>query len=257
MSWTYLACLNPDPVLDDMTLTELEGQKTMRRIYSLDQKYYGFPDPNHAKRDGLIAFGGDLSPKRLLSAYSQGIFPWYSPGEPILWWSPDPRFLLFPHKFHISKSLSKAIRKMNFTITMDQAFEQVIQECANIRKENDSGTWITSNMIRAYSELFDMGFAHSIETWIDGELAGGLYGISLGRMFSGESMFFRKSNASKVALFALVAFARSYQFDFIDCQVYTSHLKSFGAENIPRNIFLQLLTKTLKHENLQGRWIYD
>ena len=229
----------------------------MRRLYALDQKYYGFPDPNQAERDGLIAFGGDLCPERILSAYSQGIFPWYSPGDPILWWSPDPRFILFPQKFHISKSLSKIIRKSNYTITMDQAFKSVLQECAVIREESGCGTWITSNMIRAYSKLYEMGFAHSVETWMDGQLAGGLYGISLGRMFAGESMFFRKSNASKLALVALVSFARSYKFDFIDCQVDTSHLKTFGAENIPRNKFLQLLNKTLRHKHLQGRWTYD
>jgi len=229
----------------------------MRSLYSLDQKYYGFPDPNHAEKDGLIAFGGDLNPQRVLSAYSQGIFPWYSPGEPILWWSPDPRFILFPNKFHIPKSLSKTIRKTDFTITMDQAFVTVIHECADIRNKNGCGTWITSKMIQAYSKLYEMGFAHSVETWMDGELVGGLYGISLGRMFAGESMFFRKSNASKIALVALVTFVRSYQFDFIDCQMHTSHLKNFGAENIPRNDFLRLLSNSLKHDHLQGRWVYD
>jgi leucyl/phenylalanyl-tRNA--protein transferase len=229
----------------------------MRRLYSLDQNYCGFPDPNHAQRDGLIAFGGDLSPKRILSAYSEGIFPWYSPGEPILWWSPDPRFVLFPQKFHISKSLSKTIRKANYIITMDQAFESVIQECAKIRIENGCGTWITNKMIQAYSKLYEMGYAHSVETWMDDQLAGGLYGLSLGRMFAGESMFFRKNNASKIAMVALVSFARSYNFDFIDCQLKTTHLKSLGAENIPRNVFLQLLKKTLEHDHLQGRWIYE
>jgi leucyl/phenylalanyl-tRNA--protein transferase len=228
----------------------------MRKLYSLDQKYCGFPNPNHAEKDGLIAFGGDLSPERILSAYSQGIFPWYSPGEPILWWSPDPRFVLFPLKFHISKSLSKVIQKSNYKVTMDQAFVSVIQECANIRIEKGCGTWITNKMIRAYCTLHEMGFAHSVETWMDGQLIGGLYGISLGRMFSGESMFFRKSNASKIALVALIAFARSYEFDFIDCQVATTHLKTFGAENIPRASFLQLLNKSLKHDHLQGRWLF-
>jgi len=229
----------------------------MRKLYSLNQKHCGFPDPNHADRDGLIAFGGDLSPKRILSAYSQGIFPWYSPGEPILWWSPDPRFVLFPQKFHISKSLSKVIQKSNYTVTMDQAFVSVIKECANTRIENGCGTWITDNMIQAYCQLYEMGFAHSVETWMDGQLIGGLYGISLGRMFSGESMFFRKSNASKIALVALITFARSYEFDFIDCQVTTTHLKNFGAENISRDIFLQLLKKSLEHEHLQGRWLFS
>jgi len=229
----------------------------MRSLYSLNQDKIGFPDPNLAESDGLIAFGGDLSPKRILSAYSQGIFPWYSPGEPILWWSPDPRFVLFPHKLHISKSLSKLIQKETYQVTMDQAFSSVIRECASVREENNTGTWITSNMIQAYIRLYEMGFAHSVEVWMDGTLAGGLYGISLGRMFSGESMFFRKSNASKIALVALVNFVHSYQFDFIDCQVYTTHLKSLGAENIPRNEFLQLLHTTLKNQHLQGRWVYD
>jgi leucyl/phenylalanyl-tRNA--protein transferase len=228
----------------------------MRKIYSLDQKHIDFPDPQHAQRDGLIAFGGDLSPKRLLSAYSQGIFPWYNPGEPILWWSPDPRFILFPQKLHISKSLSKSIRKENYQITMDKDFSSVIQECAALRIENNTGTWITNNMMQAYIKLYEMGFAHSVEIWMDDALAGGLYGISLGRMFSGESMFHRKTNASKIALAALVDFARSYQFDFIDCQVQTGHLKSLGAENIPRTHFLELLNKSLKKQHLQGRWVY-
>jgi len=229
----------------------------MRKLYSLDQKTFGFPDPNYAERDGLIAFGGDLTPKRILSAYSQGIFPWYSPGEPILWWSPDPRFVLFPQKFHISKSLSKTIRKGNYKITMDQAFESVINECANIRNETGCGTWITNEMTQAYIKLFEMGYAHSVETWMDDQLAGGLYGVSLGRMFAGESMFFRKTNASKIAMVALVSFSRSFNFDFIDCQFKTTHLKSLGAENIPRELFLQLLKKSLRHDHLRGRWVFE
>jgi len=234
----------------------MREKELMRRLYSLDQTLCDFPDPKQAERDGLIAFGGDLSPKRLISAYSQGIFPWYSPGEPILWWSPDPRFVLFPDNLHISKSLSKVIQKEKYSITMDQAFTSVIQECANIRIENGCSTWITKRMIQAYSQLYEMGFAHSVETWMEGKLVGGLYGISLGRMFSGESMFHRESNASKVALVALVAFARLYQFDFIDCQVATKHLKNLGAENISRNYFFNILNKTLQHKHLQGRWVF-
>ncbi|ETR73461.1 MAG: Leucyl/phenylalanyl-tRNA--protein transferase [Candidatus Magnetoglobus multicellularis str. Araruama] len=229
----------------------------MRKVYSLDQNIFGFPDPNHAERDGLIAFGGDLSPERLLAAYSQGIFPWYSSGEPILWWSPDPRLILYPHKFHISKSLTKTIRKNNYQVTMDQAFDLVVSECANVRKDRGSETWITDEMMKAYHKLFEMGFAHSVETWMDNRLAGGLYGVSLGRMFFGESMFYRKANGSKIALVALVAFARAYEFDLIDCQMDTSHLRSLGAENIPRRDFLQLLEKTLKQDHLQGRWSFE
>jgi len=229
----------------------------MRKLYSLDTINCEFPNPCDAARDGLIAFGGDLSPRRLISAYSQGIFPWYSPGEPILWWSPDPRLILFPHKLNVSKSLRKRIRKKNFHVTMDCAFESVIQECANIRVENGTGTWITEEMIQAYMELYDLGFAHSVETWFDNELAGGLYGVSLGHAFFGESMFFRKTDASKIAMVALTAFVKTFDFDFIDCQLSTSHLVSMGAEDISRGAFLELLGQSLQHESLRGRWVFD
>jgi len=228
----------------------------MRRIYSLDKENLGFPDPHYAETDGLIAFGGDLSPERLLSAYSQGIFPWYSPGDPILWWSPDPRLVLFPEKLHISKSLKKEIRKKKYFITMDQAFNDVIHECAQIRKQNGEETWITEAMTQAYMKLHQLGFAHSVETWLDNSLVGGLYGISLGRSFFGESMFSKKSNTSKIALVALVQFLKYFDFDIIDCQVSTNHLISMGAENIPRYSFLKLLDKSLMHKTLCGRWKY-
>ncbi|KPA18346.1 Leucyl/phenylalanyl-tRNA--protein transferase [Candidatus Magnetomorum sp. HK-1] len=226
----------------------------MRRIYSLDMQNCGFPDPNDAERDGLIAFGGDLSPNRLLSAYSQGIFPWYSPGDPILWWSPDPRLVIFPKKLHISKSLKKEMRKKKYRVTIDQAFSSVITECAKIRLQNGEETWITEPMKQAYLQLHLLGFAHSVETWIDDKLIGGLYGVSIGRSFFGESMFSKKSNASKIALVALVKFLQAYDFDILDCQVSTDHLINMGAENISRDLFLKLLDKSLTHNTLCGRW---
>ncbi|MBF0449271.1 MAG: leucyl/phenylalanyl-tRNA--protein transferase [Candidatus Magnetomorum sp.] len=228
----------------------------MRRIYSLDKQNCGFPDPNYAENDGLIAFGGDLSPKRLVSAYSQGIFPWFSPGDPILWWSPDPRLVLFPQKIHISKSLQKMIRKKYFQVTMDQAFTSVISECADIRTQKGEETWLTNEMKQAYIELYYLGIAHSVETWVDHQLVGGLYGVSLGRSFFGESMFSRYSNASKTALVALSAFVQSHQFDMIDCQVSSDHLISMGAETISRKKFLTLLDESLQHKTLCGRWIF-
>lgn len=229
----------------------------MRRIYSLDSKHCGFPDPNDAEHDGLIAFGGDLTPKRLIAAYSQGIFPWYSPGDPILWWSPDPRLVLIPHKLHISKSLKKMIKKKHFQVTMDQAFSSVISECADIRIQNDEETWLSNEMKHAYTKLFHLGFAHSVEAWIGDQLAGGLYGISLGRTFFGESMFSKYSNASKFALVGLTIFVRHFHFDMIDCQVPTNHLISMGAEKIPRKNFLKMLNKSLLHKSLRGRWTLE
>jgi len=229
----------------------------MRRIYSLDIQSIGFPDPNDAEHDGLIAFGGDLTPKRLISAYSQGIFPWFSPGDPILWWSPDPRLVLFPSKIHVSKSMKKIIKKNIFRVTMDQAFESVISECADIRIQNGEETWLTNEMKEAYTQLYHIGIAHSVEVWIDDALAGGLYGVSLGRTFFGESMFSKYSNASKVALLALSVFVNAYHFDMIDCQVPTNHLISMGAEKISRKHFLGMLHDSLQYKTLRGRWTFE
>lgn len=215
-----------------------------------------FPSPNLTSEDGLLAVGGDLDQKRLLLAYSMGIFPWYAEAEPILWWSPDPRLVLYPGDLRISTSLKKAIKKDLFRITMDQAFEQVITACAKIRREKDEGTWIVQDMIEAYCKLHESGFAHSVEAWQDDTLAGGLYGVSLGKCFFGESMFAIITNASKVALVALVNYLKKLSFDLIDCQVKTEHLISFGAREISRERFLKQLKKSLESPTLKGKWVF-
>ena len=206
-----------------------------------------FPAAQRALTDpnGLLAAGGNLSPRRLLHAYRHGIFPWYSSGQPILWWSPDPRLVLFPDRINISRSLRKILRNGAFTVTADTAFPAVIDACAAPRTADaaDSGTWITPEMRRAYCRLHQLGHAHSIETWLEGELVGGLYGVAVGRVFYGESMFSRTSNASKVALVALAIQLRRWDFALIDCQVRTDHLQSLGAVDIPRDMFLQLLER--------------
>lgn len=216
-----------------------------------------FPPPHLAAKEGILAVGGDLSQKRLLLAYSMGIFPWYSEDEPIMWWSPDPRLVLFPDDFRVSRSLQKMMRKGIFKVTMDTAFDRVISECARIRRENDEGTWIIGDMNQAYCRLHDAGFAHSVETWQDGKLVGGLYGISLGRSFFGESMFARTSNASKVAFVALVEYLKALDFDMVDCQVTTEHLLNFGAKEIPRSLFLSELEQSLKLPTLRGKWSFQ
>lgn len=213
-----------------------------------------FPSPHLASEDGLLAVGGDLSQKRLLLAYSMGIFPWYSEARPILWWSPDPRLVLYPQELRISKSLKKTVKKGVFRVTADQAFEQVIAECARTRRENKEGTWIGEDMIKAYCKLHESGFAHSIEAWREERLAGGLYGVSLGRCFFGESMFTRIANASKVAFVSLVKHLKSTSIDIIDCQVTTRHLISFGAREIPRPLFLAQLKRSLTFPTLKGKW---
>ena len=214
-----------------------------------------FPHPGLASREGLLAVGGDLSLERLLSAYGQGIFPWFSDGEPILWWSPDPRLVLFPHEFKISRSLKKAINQSRFDITIDGAFRRVITECAETRVAQKEPTWIVGDMIEAYCRLHESGFAHSVEAWQDGVLVGGLYGVSLGRCFFGESMFTTVNNASKVALAGLVDFLKTHEFHMIDCQVTTQHLISMGAREIPRDRFLTLLQASLKEPDMKGKWI--
>jgi leucyl/phenylalanyl-tRNA--protein transferase len=216
-----------------------------------------FPPPHLASREGLLAVGGDLSRERLLLAYRMGIFPWFSDDEPILWWSPDPRLVLYPDEIRISKTLKKIIRKEVFTVTMDSAFVRVINQCAKIRQENNQGTWIVEDMIDAYCKLHESGFAHSVEAWHQGKLAGGLYGVSLGRCFFGESMFTRVSNASNVALVTLVGYLNKSSFDMIDCQLTTKHLLRFGAREIPRARFLKQLEKSLKAPTKKGKWCFD
>jgi leucyl/phenylalanyl-tRNA---protein transferase len=214
-----------------------------------------FPAPETALEEpnGLLAAGGDLSPQRLLAAYHSGIFPWYSEGEPILWWSPDPRMVLFPDELTVSRSLGKTLRNSSYEVRFDSAFGRVIRACAQPRP-GQSGTWITSAMRRAYKELHHLGYAHSVETWIDGELAGGLYGVALGRVFFGESMFSRRSNASKIALVALVNRLKQDDFTMIDCQVHTDHLQTLGAKSIPRAAFLRRLAELLHYPSAQGSW---
>jgi leucyl/phenylalanyl-tRNA--protein transferase len=213
-----------------------------------------FPPPHFASKEGLLAIGGDLSRERLLLAYRMGIFPWYAEGEPILWWSPDPRLILYPDDLHISRTLTKVLKKNIFQITMDQAFEQVIGACAEIRLRKKEGTWIVDEMVDAYCDLHRAGFAHSVEVWQEGQLAGGLYGVSLGRSFFGESMFTRASNASNVALVTLVRHLKALSFELIDCQVTTTHLMRMGAREIPRSQFLKQLRKSMTAPTVKGRW---
>lgn len=203
--------------------------------------------------NGLLAIGGDLSTKRLISAYRNGIFPWFNEEDPILWWSPDPRMVLFPDELKVSRSLQKKIKKNNYTVLADQHFTQVMQACAKPRKDQP-GTWIHPEMIAAYTELHRLGLAHSIETWIDGKLAGGLYGVALGRVFFGESMFTRIPDASKIAFVYLVRQLAQWGFALIDCQVKTTHLASLGAREIPRTDFKQLLNILIKHTKPGEKW---
>lgn len=217
-----------------------------------------FPHPDRAltEPDGLLAAGGNLTPRRLLRAYRMGIFPWYSADQPILWWSPDPRLVLLPECLKVSRSLRKTLRKGLFAITADTAFEQVVAACAGPR-QGEPGTWITSEMFRAYCRLHRLGHAHSIETWQQGELVGGLYGVSLGRVFYGESMFSWISDTSKIALVALAAQLQRWEFAVIDCQVTTAHLLSMGAVDIPRSSFLQLLECYCPQPGQPGPWRLD
>ncbi|MGR8933569.1 MAG: leucyl/phenylalanyl-tRNA--protein transferase [Gammaproteobacteria bacterium] len=192
--------------------------------------------------NGLLAIGGCLSPQRIVNAYKHGIFPWYNPGEPFLWWSPNPRLVLFPDQLSISRSLGKTIRKQHFTVSFDADFAAVLKACAETRKAAQ-GTWITREMQQAYTLLHRLGIAHSVEAWQDGQLAGGLYGLALGRVFFGESMFYRRTDASKVAFVQLVQALKTCGYRLIDCQVRTEHLLSLGAEEIPRAGFVELLNR--------------
>ena len=213
-----------------------------------------FPLPEHAEPDGLLAVGGDLSPARLLSAYSQGIFPWYSEGEPILWWSPAPRLVLYPDEFHLPRRLARTIRQNVFTISADTAFGEVIGTCARVRTDSGEGTWITAAMRAAYIHLHELGFAHSIECWHQGRLAGGLYCVCLDRVFFGESMFTMVRDASKVALARLVEHARASGIRMIDCQMTTAHLLRFGAREIDRQQFQEELQAFIREIRPQKKW---
>ncbi len=216
-----------------------------------------FPPVEQALRqpNGLLAAGGGLSPARLLDAYRHGIFPWFSADDPLLWWSPDPRMVLFPREFKLSHSLRKTLRKGAYAVRTDSAFEHVMRACAAPRAGRD-GTWIHEDMIAAYSALQRMGYAHSVETWMDGELAGGLYGVSIGRMFYGESMFSRRPNASKIALAHLCRQLDIWGYDMIDCQMHTGHLASLGARLIPRTEFITRL-QTYTRQTPPADWRFE
>lgn len=211
----------------------------------LDKNTLAFPSHDHADENGLLAVGGDLSVERLLLAYRNGIFPWFGPKQPILWFSPDPRFVLFPSQLIVSKSMAKVLRQGEFEITVDKAFDAVIESCASIRRPGQRSTWIVPAMIDAYKKLHRLGYAHSAEAWKDGELVGGLYGVQLGRCFFGESMFSRVSNASKAAF---ITYVRQFEQEggvLVDCQVHTEHLESLGAEFIPLEDFLSILDRAI------------
>lgn len=219
-----------------------------------------FPQPVTALRDpnGLLAAGGDLSVARLLYAYRHGIFPWYNEGQPILWWSPDPRAVLFPEQLHISRSLCKTLRQGDYEVSIDTAFHEVIRACAGPRRNQpDGGTWITAAMQAAYSELHRQGYAHSLEVRMHGELAGGIYGVAVGGIFFGESMFSRRSNASKIALVSLVRQLHAWGFGMLDCQIPSQHLARLGSVNISRTEFLERLARCTRFPQKAGPWHFD
>jgi leucyl/phenylalanyl-tRNA--protein transferase len=228
----------------------------MTPVYRLGRAL-AFPDPQESEPDGLLAVGGDLGVQRLLLAYSRGIFPWYGEGLPILWHSPDPRMVLPLASLRVSRSLAKVLRRGTYQVRLDSGFAQVIECCARTPRAGQDGTWITAEMRRAYTELHELGYAHSAEAWCEGRLAGGLYGVSLGNVFFGESMFAERSDASKVALVTLARQLRAWGFDWIDCQVHTPHLERLGAEPWPRARFLDALRRALVHPSRIGRWQLD
>lgn len=206
--------------------------------------------------NGLLAAGGDLSPARLLDAYAHGIFPWFNDDDPVLWWSPDPRMVLFPVELHISRSLRRVIRSGEFSMTFDRAFDAVMEGCAAPRPNQD-GTWITDDMMAAYERLASLGYAHSVEAWVGGELVGGLYGVALGRVFYGESMFSRRTNASKVALAYMTRQLERWKFVVIDCQMATGHLASLGAREIPRDDFVRRVRTGAAQPAVPAPWRID
>ncbi len=222
-------------------------------VYQLDKELV-FPHPSLAEEDGLLAVGGDLSTERLLLAYANGIFPWYDEGWPIMWWAPDPRMVLFPEKLKISKSLKQTLRNKKFTVTFDAHFKDVIEACSKVPRSGQNGTWIVREMKQAYIRLHEKGYAHSVEIFKDGLLAGGLYGVSLGRIFFGESMFHIERDASKVALFYLVERLKKWEFMLIDAQQDTPHMRKLGGETIPGRRFLEILKQSLQYPTIIGNW---
>ena len=222
-------------------------------VYRLDHRPI-FPRPERAEATGLLAVGGDLSVERLVKSYEQGIFPWYVAGQPILWWSPNPRCVLETRALHVSRSLRKCLRSDRFEVRFDCRFSEVINACATTPRRDQDGTWITAEMEEAYNRLHEHGYAHCVETWGDGVLLGGIYGVFLGRAFFGESMFSRATNASKVAMVALVDFLRQREVELIDCQVTSDHLLTLGAREISRRDFLRRIEAALKHATSRDLW---
>jgi leucyl/phenylalanyl-tRNA--protein transferase len=225
-------------------------------VYRLGAEF-AFPPPDEAEASGLLAVGGDLAPERLLLAYSIGIFPWPLVARPLLWFSPDPRMVLRPSELHVPRSLRRTLRQRRHEVRLDSAFDEVVRRCAEVPRRGEAGTWITPALARAYGRLHRLGFAHSAETWIDGHLAGGLYGVSLGGTFFGESMFADRRDASKVAFVTLVRQLEAWRFDLIDCQVHTEHLARFGARPWPRPRFLAALANSLTRSSRRGSWRLD
>ncbi len=216
---------------------------------------YIFPNPRYAMKEGLLAYGGDLNPDRVLMAYRQGIFPWYNEGDPILWWSPDPRLLLYPQNFKIHRSLRKKLRQKRFHVRLDRNFETVMRHCAHVPRHGQVGTWILPEVVECYSLLHERGFAHSVEVYDEEDrLVGGLYGVSTGTAFFGESMFSLEPDTSKIALAHMVELAKLWQFDFIDCQIPSDHLIRLGAERVERDRFLDELEETQQRLGMPGNW---
>ncbi|HEY1407281.1 MAG TPA: leucyl/phenylalanyl-tRNA--protein transferase [Spirochaetota bacterium] len=224
------------------------------RYYPWIEDETPFPPVDSADQYGILAVGGELSVERLLDAYSRAIFPWYEEDQPVIWWSPDPRFVLFPEKVLVSKSMRQVLRRNLFEVRFDTAFRRVITSCAETPRRHERGTWITPDMIEAYCELHAQGYAHSAEAWQDGELVGGLYGVSLGSIFFGESMFARVSNASKAAFLTLTGKLSARNFTLIDSQVRTDHLTTLGGEEITRSRYLDILADALTRPTLRGNW---
>jgi len=230
---------------------------------SIEEDYYvpplskyssTFPDPRHAPDEGLLAYGGDLSSHRLLFGYKKGIFPWYAEGDPILWWSPNPRLLLYPEKFKLRKSFRRVLRSGKFTVTFDKHFDEVISHCATVHREGQEASWIVPEIVEAYTRLHEEGFGHSVEVYLDEKLVGGLYGIAFGKAFFGESMFSLVPDASKVAFKALSDVLGSRGYDFIDCQMKTDHMIGLGAEVVERDIFLDALEIAIEKPTDFGKW---
>ena len=230
--------------------------RSTRAIVDELVRAYPFPDPRAADVRGLLGYGGDLAPERLIAAYAQGVFPWYDE-DPILWFSPDPRMVLRPTELHVGRSLAKRLRASPYRLTMDSAFRDVITAFRETPRPDQDGTWITEELMEGFLELHELGFAHSIEAYQEDRLVGGLYGISLGRAFFGESMFAHAPDASKIAFATFVRQLAAWDFDFVDCQVTTEHLTRFGATEWPRDAFLDALERALEAESRRGRWRFD